>query len=137
MGSHVSKQGYSFIAAKEVNKSVFKRLFRQAGNPYYFVAAGFTVGYGNGGTRNCKKISQELNYCLVGFALNGWGSQRKLQCITHSSCNGIPARAGMDLDGKCYALRTFLNGNHGVGVGRAPKIAVPTRTQVEPSSMAT
>src|SRR5262249_5555174 len=112
----------------------FHRGPAKAGDPDHLTSAGFAAGYGNGGAGNLKQLSKEFDDCLVGAALQRWRGQGQLQGITHGSGDGVLARAGMDLHGEGGSFWALLNGDHGFGL--APKIAVPTRTQVEPSSMA-
>src|SRR5258707_3283569 len=103
---------------------------------HYFVSAGFTAGYGNGGARNCKQLSKEFNHRLVGFAVDRRRGDCKLECVAYHAGDGVLASAGMNLYGKCDSFHGFMDGNH-AGFGRSPKIADPTRTQLDPSSMAT
>src|SRR6266581_947170 len=97
-------------------------------------AAAGAGGYSNRGPRQLQKLRQELNACLVGTALKGRRSECQLERVADLAGGGVFAGTGMDPNGKDSASGSLTNRNHW-GAGLGPKMAVPRRTQVEPSSM--
>lgn len=100
----------------------------------HFVAIGQAGGYGNGGTRYFQKLREESNACLVGFSVNGRRCQFQLERVSQNAGDTFPPRFGMDSHSYRDAVRMPLYVDH--FLVRSPKIAVPTRTHVEPSSIA-
>src|SRR5260370_30049123 len=84
----------------------------QARDPHHFVTAGFAAGYGNGGTGNFKTIGKEFDYRLVGFAVNRWRGQGKLQRLAHHAGDGVLFRARVDLDRKGRASGDIFYRDH-------------------------
>src|ERR1019366_2445539 len=100
-----------------------------------FVPAAFPGGYRNRRTRHIQNFGQKFNASLVGAAFHWRRSQGQLQCVADFTPDGVLLCPGMNLHLKGCAGWRIADGNH--GFGRSPKIAVPMRTQVDPSSMAT
>ena len=80
---------------------------------------------------------------LVGAAVGGRGRQRDFDCSVVRSGYGVLSCAGVHPDGEAASIACIVREgcrllvHPAVGGGRLPKRAVPTRTQVLPSSMAT
>src|SRR5581483_11472288 len=100
----------------------------------HFISAAVAGGYSNGRTRHFQKMGEESNAGFIGFAIDWRRSDLQLQSGTKHACNLLEASSWMDFHGKCDGIALRLNRDH---FFRSPKMAVPTRTQVEPSSMAT
>jgi len=89
-----------------------------------------------------KEVGQEGDEGFVGAAIGGWGGEGDFDGSGVDAGDGVFAGAGMDADGE-GAPAGQVAGEEGVGRGhgaagwRLPKRAVPMRTQVLPSSMAT
>jgi len=83
-----------------------------------------------------EQLRKEPNQRLIGPALNRRSSQRDLQyLVSQNARNRRSAGPRLHPYLKTHPSRRFAKRNH-AGFGREPKIAVPIRTSVDPSSMA-
>jgi len=120
----------------------------------HLISAALTRGYSNGGARDFQKLRQKLDAGLIGAAFNGRRGEDDLESAADLAEEGVPAGARLHADGEGSAVGSVADGDHESSfqfrvssfmlkkstsyfAGRSPKIAVPMRTQVEPSSMAT
>src|ERR1051326_38095 len=105
-----------------------------AGNANGLQAAASAGSYRNGRARDFQKIGEEINAAIIGAAFDRRRGQGEFDGIAKLARDGVLLGPGMDFDLKGDAVFIFADRNH--GFGRSPKMAVPIRTQVEPSSIA-
>src|SRR5712671_4629988 len=56
-------------------------LRRQPRHPDHLIPAGLAGSNSNGRTRHIQKFCEEIDACLIGFAVYGWGGQREFERI--------------------------------------------------------
>src|SRR5579872_6629099 len=101
-----------------------------------FVPVALTRRNGNGAFWHPQQFCEEADDRLICPAFDWRRGQRELQGITDDAGDGVFLRTWVNFDREDQAILRFFDWDH-CALSRAPKMAVPTRTQVEPSSMAT
>jgi len=115
----------------------------------HFVPTGLAGGNGNGRARDLQKFCEKFDAGVVGLSIYRRSGERKPQRIANFAGHRILFRPRMDLTAKIMlpldsfiGIKQFFSERKRsalcfYGFALAPKIAVPTRTQVDPSSIAT
>src|SRR5581483_5248261 len=117
-------------------------------NPNNFISTARAGRNGNGRSRDLQSFGDELDAGLVGPAFEWRRGHGQFHCVPHFAGDRILFRARMKPDRESYAVLAFVDPKHiylatdtgaqdGRALMRSPKMPVPTRTQVEPSSIAT
>ena len=109
------RKGQDVTSSRKFTISIFRQLLlcrrlAHARDSHYFVSAGFTAGYGNGGARNCKQIRKEFNHCPVGFALDWRRGKRQFQCVTHAPVMAFLRARGWTFTAKVIPLALSWTG---------------------------
>ncbi len=96
--------------------------------------------------RYLEQFRKVAHKCVIGLPIHCGSTQCKLHCIAVQADNALAFRARLHADGEGDATlsRPHTQSHYSASFGdssckvlRVPKIAEPTRTQVDPSSMAT
>src|ERR1700761_8116086 len=106
------------------------------GNPHHLVTRLSTADNLTRRRRHIQQLCKEPDQRLIGSALNRRSLQRDLQyLVAQNARNRRSASPRLHPHLKTHPSRSLAQRNH-AGFGREPKIAVPIRTSVDPSSMA-
>jgi hypothetical protein len=109
------------------------------GDPHHLMTRLSATSNLNRRRRHIEQLRKESDQRLIGSAPNRRSSQRDFQRRIHALTQNArnPRSAGPRLYAhlKTHASRRLAQRNH-AGFGREPKIAVPIRTRVDPSSIA-
>src|SRR6185312_5588306 len=118
----------------------FGRAF--ACNAEDFAAARGSADERDAGAGYVEQLCEKLDESLVGASVGGRSGDGDLDCSGVESGDVVAARSRMHADAECASV-FYIFGEvgrivvHAAPDVRLPKIAVPTRTQVLPSAMAT
>src|SRR3989338_4856893 len=99
--------------------------------------AALAAGYLNGTLRQVQTLGQQRDYGLVGAALEGRRRHLHAQRAAVHAGDFFAPRPRLHLDPETNIPTPLFHLKTHAGPGRGPKSAVPRRTWVAPSSMAT
>src|SRR5258706_3487112 len=93
-------------------ESVAHLLDCQTRDPNHFIPAGLAGCNSNGGTRYLQKFCEELDTRLVGFAVDGRGSQGQFERVAYFAGDGVLLGARVDFDSEGGAAGRIVNCYH-------------------------